>query len=103
MGLVTVRHEGHRTDGDGRRGAERQRRAPEGASATVAVQGGDGGSDRDPGGLRIGLSPLSTSFSEVEAGLSAALVAELAVDAGVLAGAAFLAGAFVVFFVMAAW
>ena len=26
---------------------------------------------RDPGGLRIGLSPLSTSFAEVEAGLRA--------------------------------
>ncbi|MCL8026526.1 kynureninase [Nocardioides bruguierae] len=27
---------------------------------------------RDPGGLRLGLSPLSTSFAEVEAGISAA-------------------------------
>ena len=26
---------------------------------------------RDPGGLRIGLSPLSTSFAEVEAGMTA--------------------------------
>ena len=26
---------------------------------------------RDPGGLRIGLSPLSTSFDEVERGIAA--------------------------------
>jgi len=26
---------------------------------------------RDPGGLRIGLSPLSTSFEEVERGIAA--------------------------------
>jgi kynureninase len=26
---------------------------------------------RDPGGLRIGLSPLSTSFAEVHAGMAA--------------------------------
>ncbi len=30
---------------------------------------------RDPGGLRIGLSPLSTSFAEVERGIAAVATA----------------------------
>ena len=40
---------------------------------------------RDPGGLRIGLSPLSTSFAEVYRGMAAArdtLAAALASPAG---------------------